>query len=477
MYILQFIFLNPVFSTLALSSSWSNEDCQGSPKAIYAFEISSTTANSPPIGDTWPHSYIFQAHEKTIADQCTGRALKVPVKGCCVNSLDLSKSFGVQSAATVVADNGVMIATPAAANNHTYCTLQGNVFGFSSIMYLADNNCNQIDNIICTEHGVLKVFPEALCSGNPQIFQLQNTGQLISSNTFANVTATFLSVSGGQFSIDWVAVFPFADLTPDFKCWIDILSAIFTGGSILMIAIALIPLTKEFINSMSPFLMTMIVSEILFLVTTVLMCVEFYIKDPPANLHYAVNFFISVATLVAVLGATLILVQFHDFTSKGRVLMLAFMILINMVFCLNKYLFFIKSPALNLMFNLWLIFFGLYDIIPSIYAFYSFTHDPEKPKTMVQRLLDLDSVFLFSMGMHIANFVSFFALVYITVFTSWLGSDKNWKSIAGFFTVILATHGFLNVILLLRIQIISKRARDKIAELQEKYGSLSPLYV
>ncbi|KAI8903486.1 hypothetical protein EDD86DRAFT_250204 [Gorgonomyces haynaldii] len=180
---------------------------------MYAFNLTDASSSRPDGDQVWPVSYQEQAKYLPYSKKCQN-VLQVPLsQECCISNL-LSTSW--QSSLTAPVPNGdTLLAVPRRADGNLFCALKpnnGSLFGFRSIFYLSNNECNPRDLISCNQDGTLSVYPNS-CLDQPRVYALPQT---INDEKLGNVNVEYFSITG-RVEFSWTAYVPTDRYTPTFR--------------------------------------------------------------------------------------------------------------------------------------------------------------------------------------------------------------------------------------------------------------------
>lgn len=241
-----------------IQAQWEYADyCQGVPTAFYLFSTPNPQAsgynpenfsNLPDIfkkldnGLPYPYAY------------CGASTIYLPADSfCCLSSVDLAKSNGIQSGADIIItpardlESTLNLHSPASANASTYCLLvnsnvstKSNVFGYSSVLYLNNGNCynptTSINMSASCSSSVLSLYSDPFCKSLEVSYQLNSTDSTkLYSSTWGSYRARLFTFQSARMNVGWTTIQPYTEFVPGVKTAGEIIAilAIITSFSLL----------------------------------------------------------------------------------------------------------------------------------------------------------------------------------------------------------------------------------------------------
>ena len=223
-----------------LEAQWIDSDfCLGPPSSLFLFDTFSPldTPNYyeksdfsylSPIYDELnfhlPYPYSYCANTRFVS--------QLPVDTfCCVSSVNLEFSHGIQSAVDILTNSTVddvlnfdyllYTFSPASSNGNTYCSLAtpdsiNNLYGFNAIYVLNDGHCMESKknnmSITCSRDGLLSLYFTSNCTLDRIDMQLGYDATEALLPTWGQFSAKMISLNNSTSKPGWTTFRPYSKL-------------------------------------------------------------------------------------------------------------------------------------------------------------------------------------------------------------------------------------------------------------------------
>ncbi|KAJ3309556.1 hypothetical protein HDV04_005939 [Boothiomyces sp. JEL0838] len=354
-----------------LLSAWIDQQCIGPADSIVIFNESFPTV-------------LYQDTNKYYPIPSCGLNPDIIPLGCCLSSLDISKTDGYQSfSRNYIEPYTVSESMPIASVNQQYCRFQVNgVNQYQEIYIISSGNC--VEQTKCfTDH--VEIYTGNQCTGLKQVFNINNTIQTINSSILGMLTVSLEVVSEARMEIAWTAFIPQEDFVPDLSKGLVLFTMIFTLIVLVSnVALAVIQ-TKEYQTTRRRMDLWHLVLFVFWIFKTLYFF--FYVFTTftdPLVLAIVISIFkfTNIGTLMTSTISCFILFRIFNINSRviARICLSA-LVVVHFGLCIPSYmtaiiqiidpqLYIVYSNIGNTLYNIWLTLSICFDYIPMLYILF-----------------------------------------------------------------------------------------------------------
>ncbi|KAJ3271728.1 hypothetical protein HDV01_006423 [Terramyces sp. JEL0728] len=488
-----------ISAQLILETAWQEDYlCAGIPTMITVF----TAANTSVLYDSLAAGYLYP--------QCGLDGFPVP-KGCCISSLNTNISYGYQSASYYM-DQFELSSQDfwKVSNDQFYCKygeIDGKLLDWGYWTRYLNPNAKCHDGISCYNSGEIRFFEFADCTGSYQTYNLGAEPTTVDSALLkANLSVSYIKITGGQTKTIWTAFYPSVDLSPNFQWPMEIFGFICYIIAILIASIVSTIYIKQYIGGdkdarnvfFSQMLWTLWAILSLADWVTIFQTLDAWIIMPAFD---AVLY--NVASMIAVADTFSLILNFVNIREKKKKrIAYTLLVIIHLVLAGSGYISIINLfPGYNEIYTFWFYIFPLWNL-------FQFSTNTFLPIYIYYRIIIIysDKSMLYSIPLahqklskkypsitillpcQILNTLLYMFMSVVIEYTSLLGNDRNFMAWNGLMCLSNILHEILNLSLMVALNKLlikihnqeksitsqSKADHGKIGEALEKVHS-SPI--